>query len=321
MTNDASTATLAPTGYDPMAPLQLPSPLHRIRHPLLAAHDVTLWCKRDDLIHPTLSGNKWRKLKYHLQQAQMLDKGHILSFGGAYSNHIHALAAAGLILGLRTTGIIRGEGDTVSNPTLKAAKGWGMDLVFVDRQDYRRRQDPEWLARFEDDDTLLVPEGGSSPLAIPGVAELVDEVPFSPDLWVLPCASGGTLAGLIAGKRAQEQILAIAVLKGADFITGEVCRLHPAAATTPGWRIALDHHDGGYARFSPALWQWVQAFSAETGLPLEPIYSGKAMWGLFRELAAGRIARGSKIVFIHTGGLQGLAGLQEQGRLSPRPGR
>ncbi|BDN94244.1 1-aminocyclopropane-1-carboxylate deaminase [Aeromonas caviae] len=303
-----------------MAPLQLPSPLHRIRHPLLAAHDVTLWCKRDDLIHPTLSGNKWRKLKYHLQQAQMLGKGHILSFGGAYSNHIHALAAAGLRLGLRTTGIIRGEGDTVSNPTLKAAKGWGMDLVFVDRQDYRRRQDPEWLARFEDDDTLLVPEGGSSPLAIPGVAELVDEVPFSPDLWVLPCASGGTLAGLIAGKRAQEQILAIAVLKGADFITGEVCRLHPAAATTPGWRIALDHHDGGYARFSPALWQWVQAFSAETGLPLEPIYSGKAMWGLFRELAAGRIARGSKIIFIHTGGLQGLAGLQEQGRLSPRRG-
>lgn len=251
----------------------------------------------------------------------MLGKGHILSFGGAYSNHIHALAAAGLRLGLRTTGIIRGEGDTVSNPTLKAAKGWGMDLVFVDRQDYRRRQDPEWLARFEDDDTLLVPEGGSSPLAIPGVAELVDEVPFSPDLWVLPCASGGTLAGLIAGKRAQEQILAIAVLKGADFITGEVCRLHLAAATTPGWRIALDHHDGGYARFSPALWQWVQAFSAETGLPLEPIYSGKAMWGLFRELAAGRIARGSKIIFIHTGGLQGLAGLQEQGRLSPRPGR
>lgn len=320
MTNNASTATLAPTGYDPMAPLQLPSPLHRIRHPLLAAHDVTLWCKRDDLIHPTLSGNKWRKLKYHLQQAQMLGKGHILSFGGAYSNHIHALAAAGLRLGLRTTGIIRGEGDTVSNPTLKAAKGWGMDLVFVDRQDYRRRQDPEWLARFEDDDTLLVPEGGSSPLAIPGVAELVDEVPFSPDLWVLPCASGGTLAGLIAGKRGQEQILAIAVLKGADFITGEVCRLHPAAATTPGWRIALDHHDGGYARFSPALWQWVQAFSAETGLPLEPIYSGKAMWGLFRELAAGRIARGSKIIFIHTGGLQGLAGLEEQGRLSPRPG-
>jgi hypothetical protein len=121
---------------------------------------------------------------------------------------------------------------------------------------------------------------------------------------VPPCASGGTLAGLIAGKRAQEQILAIAVLKGADFITGEVCRLHPAAATTPGWRIALDHHDGGYARFSPALWQWVQAFSAETGLPLEPIYSGKAMWGLFRELAAGRTARGSKIIFIHTGGLQ-----------------
>lgn len=190
-----------------------------------------------------------------------------------------------------------------------------MDLVFVDRQSYRRRQDPDWLAQFDAPDTLIVPEGGSSPLAIPGVAELVGEVPFSPDLWVLPCASGGTLAGLVAGKRDREQILAIAVLKGGGFIADEVCRLHPAAADTPGWRIALDHHDGGYAKFSPALWQWVQDFSADTGLPLEPIYSGKAMWGLFRELAAGRIASGSKIVFIHTGGMQGLAGLREQGRL------
>ena len=293
----------------------LPSPLQRLHHPLLTRYDVELWCKRDDLIHPAISGNKWRKLKYHLLHASEHGKQHLLSFGGAYSNHIHALAAAGYQTGLRTTGIIRGEADAVSNTTLRDARRWGMDLVFVDRQSYRRRQDPDWLAQFDAPDTLIVPEGGSSPLAIPGVAELVGEVPFSPDLWVLPCASGGTLAGLIAGKRDREQILAIAVLKGGDFITDEVCRLHPAAASIPGWRIALDHHDGGYAKFSPALWQWVQDFSADTGLPLEPIYSGKAMWGLFRELAAGHIAPGSKIVFIHTGGMQGLAGLREQGRL------
>ena len=293
----------------------LPSPLQRLHHPLLTRYDVELWCKRDDLIHPAISGNKWRKLKYHLLHAREHGKQHLLSFGGAYSNHIHALAAAGYETGLRTTGIIRGEADAVSNTTLRDARRWGMDLVFVDRQSYRRRQDPDWLAQFDAPDTLIVPEGGSSPLAIPGVAELVGEVPFSPDLWVLPCASGGTLAGLIAGKRDREQILAIAVLKGGDFIADEVCRLHPAAASIPGWRIALDHHDGGYAKFSPALWQWVQDFSADTGLPLEPIYSGKAMWGLFRELAAGRIAPGSKIVFIHTGGMQGLAGLREQGRL------
>ncbi|MFQ2908643.1 1-aminocyclopropane-1-carboxylate deaminase/D-cysteine desulfhydrase [Aeromonas allosaccharophila] len=293
----------------------LPSTLQRLHHPLLTRYGVELWCKRDDLIHPAISGNKWRKLKYHLLHAKEHGKRHLLSFGGAYSNHIHALAAAGYQTGLRTTGIIRGEADAVSNTTLRDARRWGMDLVFVDRQSYRRRQDPDWLAQFDAPDTLIVPEGGSSPLAIPGVAELVGEVPFSPDLWVLPCASGGTLAGLIAGKRDREQILAIAVLKGGDFITDEVCRLHPAAASIPGWRIALDHHDGGYAKFSPALWQWVEDFSADTGLPLEPIYSGKAMWGLFRELAAGRIAPGSKIVFIHTGGMQGLAGLREQGRL------
>ncbi|AEB51706.1 ACC deaminase/D-cysteine desulfhydrase family protein [Aeromonas veronii B565] len=282
---------------------------------MLTRYGVELWCKRDDLIHPAISGNKWRKLKYHLLHAKEHGKRHLLSFGGAYSNHIHALAAAGSQSALRTTGIIRGEYDAVSNSTLRDARRWGMDLVFVDRQSYRRRQDPDWLAQFDAPDTLIVPEGGSSPLAIPGVAELVGEVPFSPDLWVLPCASGGTLAGLIAGKRDREQILAIAVLKGGGFIADEVCRLHPAAANIPGWRIALDHHDGGYAKFSPALWQWVQDFSATTDLPLEPIYSGKAMWGLFRELAAGRIATGSKIVFIHTGGMQGLVGLREQGRL------
>ncbi|MGH1410610.1 MAG: 1-aminocyclopropane-1-carboxylate deaminase/D-cysteine desulfhydrase [Aeromonas sp.] len=293
----------------------LPSPLQRLHHPLLSRYDVELWCKRDDLIHPAISGNKWRKLKYHLLHAREHGKQHLISFGGAYSNHIHALAAAGCQAGLRTTGIIRGEADAVSNTTLMDARRWGMDLVFVDRQSYRRRQDPDWLAQFDAPDTLIVPEGGSSPLAIPGVAELVGEVPFSPDLWVLPCASGGTLAGLIAGKREREQILAIAVLKGGGFIADEVCRLHPAAANIPGWRIALDHHDGGYAKFSPALWQWVQDFSATTGLPLEPIYSGKAMWGLFRELTAGRIPPGSKIVFIHTGGMQGLTGLREQGRL------
>ncbi|MGG2299418.1 1-aminocyclopropane-1-carboxylate deaminase/D-cysteine desulfhydrase [Aeromonas veronii] len=293
----------------------LPSPLQRLHHPLLTRSGVELWCKRDDLIHPAISGNKWRKLKYHLLHAKEHGKRHLLSFGGAYSNHIHALAAAGCQSGLRTTGIIRGEYDAVSNSTLRDARHWGMDLVFVDRQSYRRRQEPDWLAQFDAPDTLIVPEGGSSPLAIPGVAELVGEVPFSPDLWVLPCASGGTLAGLIAGKRDREQLLAIAVLKGGGFIADEVCRLHPAAAHIPGWRIALDHHDGGYAKFSPALWQWVQDFSATTDLPLEPIYSGKAMWGLFRELAEGRIAPGSKIVFIHTGGMQGLAGLREQGRL------
>lgn len=292
-----------------------PSPLHSIHHPLLAHYGVELWCKRDDLIHPAISGNKWRKLKYHLVHAKAQGKQHLLSFGGAYSNHIHALAAAGYQTGLRTTGIIRGESEAVSNTTLSDARRWGMDLVFVDRQSYRRRQDPDWLARFDASDTLIVPEGGSSPLAIPGVAELIGEVPFSPDLWVLPCASGGTLAGLIAGKQEREQILAIAVLKGGGFLADEVCRLHPAAASIPGWRIALDHHDGGYAKFSPTLWQWVQEFSADTGLPLEPIYSGKAMYGLFRELAAGRIAPGSQIVFIHTGGMQGLAGLREQGRL------
>lgn len=307
---------LTPERHSAALSLNLPSPLSPITHPQLTAHDIELWCKRDDLIHPLISGNKWRKLKYHLQFAHQHNKSHVLSFGGVYSNHIHALAAAGAYYGLRTSAIIRGEPNAIRNATLTDATDHGMALTFVDRQTYRRRHDPLWLSQFAATDTLIIPEGGSSPLALQGVAEIVAEVPFSPDFWVLPCASGGTLAGLIAGKAALQQVLAIAVLKGGDFITQDVCRLNPKAACDPHWRIALDYHDGGYAKFSPALWHWIQQFSAITGIPLEPIYSGKAMWGLFQEIAAARIPRGSRVVFIHTGGLQGLAGLKEQGRIS-----
>lgn len=153
MTDYSLSPQSPPIALPALQPALLPSPLQAVSHPLLSAHGVQLWCKRDDLIHPVLSGNKWRKLKYHLLHAREQGKRHLLSFGGAYSNHIHALAAAGCQSGLRTTGIIRGEPEAVSNCTLSAAKGWGMDLVFVDRQSYRRRQDPAWLAQFEDEET------------------------------------------------------------------------------------------------------------------------------------------------------------------------
>ncbi|MFL9593236.1 1-aminocyclopropane-1-carboxylate deaminase/D-cysteine desulfhydrase [Aeromonas schubertii] len=291
-----------------------PSPLERLSHPLFTRAGVEVWVKRDDLLDPLISGNKWRKLKYHLIHARAQGLSTLLSFGGAYSNHLHALAAAGRRFGFATRALVRGEPQAADNATLRQCREWGMTLTFVDRQTYRLRHDPEWLGRLAEPDTLLIPEGGSSPLALAGVAELVGEVPFSPDLWVLPCASGGTTAGLLSGRGSGEQVLAIAVLKG-DFLPAEICRLWPAAAESAGWSVTQAHHQGGYARFSPELWHWVEAFSAHTGLPLEPIYSGKGMHGLCRELEAGAIPRGSRIVFIHTGGLQGLAGLREQGRL------
>ncbi|MEW7865842.1 1-aminocyclopropane-1-carboxylate deaminase/D-cysteine desulfhydrase [Aeromonas diversa] len=292
-----------------------PSPLERLEHPLFRQAGVEVWVKRDDLLDPLISGNKWRKLKYHLRYASERGLTTLLSFGGAYSNHLHALAAAGARFGFTTRALVRGEPEAADNATLRPCREWGMSLTFVDRQTYRRRHNPEWLATLAAPDTLLIPEGGSSTLALPGVAELVAEVPFSPNYWVLPCASGGTTAGLLSGRRHGERVLAMAVLKGGDFLREEIARLWPPARHEDGWQVATGHHGGGYAKVSPALWQWVQAFMAETGLPLEPVYSGKAMWGLCQELAAGHIPRGSRLVFIHTGGLQGLAGLREQGRL------
>ncbi|GAA3715878.1 pyridoxal-phosphate dependent enzyme [Oceanisphaera sediminis] len=288
---------------------QPPSPLQRLHHPLLEHHRLILWIKRDDLLHPLISGNKWRKLKYILRQALSEQASGILSFGGAYSNHLHALAAAGHRLSLPTIGVVRGEPHS-NNPTLEDARRWGMTLEFVDRQQYRRRQDADWLAELarRHPGYLIVPEGGSCPRALPGVAELwheLDPEPSELNELILPVASGGTLAGLLSARPANIRVRGYAVLKGAGWLTEEVCRLYPPAAQDSGWQLELGHHGGGYAK-SPATDKTAIAALAERlRVPLEPIYSGKAMLGLFRDIEAGRYAAGSRLLFVHTGGMQG----------------
>ena len=296
-----------------------PQGLQPLCHPLLSRHGLTLWLKRDDLLHPTISGNKWRKLKYILRQALSDQALGILSFGGAYSNHLHALAAAGHQLGLPTVGIVRGEASSRHNPTLSDARHWGMTLEFVDRQQYRRRQDADWLAELalRYPGFLMVPEGGSCALAFPGVAELWQELWQEPrqaeqqiDEVILPVASGGTLAGLLSARSAHCRVRGYAVLKGAHWLTDEICRLYPPAAQDAGWQLMLDHHGGGYAKCSASDRAEIDTLASQLGIPLEPIYSGKALLGLFRDIAAGVYPAGSRLVFIHTGGLQGARGTQ-----------
>ncbi|WP_417617773.1 1-aminocyclopropane-1-carboxylate deaminase/D-cysteine desulfhydrase [Oceanisphaera sp.] len=283
-------------------------PLH---HPLLTRHGLTLWLKRDDLLHPTISGNKWRKLKYILRQALSDRATGILSFGGAYSNHLHALAAAGHQLALPTVGIVRGEASSRDNPTLSDARHWGMSLEFVDRQQYRRRQEAGWLAELAQryPGYLVVPEGGSCALALPGVAELWQELGQrlpGLDEVILPVASGGTLAGLLSARPSHCRVTGYAVLKGASWLADEICRLYPPAAQDDGWQLALDHHGGGYAKCSASDRAEIALLASQLAIPLEPIYSGKALLGLFRDIAAGAYpAAGSRLLFIHTGGLQG----------------
>lgn len=299
--------------------------LQPLQHPLLAQHQLTLWVKRDDLIHPTISGNKWRKLKYILRNALLEGDRGILSFGGAYSNHLHALAAAGHYLGLPTVGIVRGEASSADNPTLRDAQAWGMTLVFVDRQQYRRRQDSDWLLELAQryPKYRIIPEGGSCADALPGVAELWQEIeqelsqapqqsfnqqPLTIDEVILPVASGGTLAGLLSARPSHTRIKGYAVLKGAQWLADEICRLHPNAADDPGWQLSLEHHGGGYAKCSAADNADINLLASQLVLPLEPIYSGKTLLGLFRDIAAGAYPAGSKLVFLHTGGLQGARG-------------
>ncbi|GAA3542077.1 pyridoxal-phosphate dependent enzyme [Zobellella aerophila] len=258
------------------------------------------------MLHPEISGNKWRKLKYVLRHALSEDARGLLTFGGAYSNHLHALAAAGRQLELATAGIVRGEADSINNPTLSDASAWGMALEFVDRRQYRLRHTQAYLTQlaYRYPGYHIVPEGGSCPLALPGVAELWQELPPSDEL-ILPVASGGTLAGLLSARPAGTRLRGYAVLKGKGWLAETVHQLYPPADGDSGWQLRLDHHGGGYAKCSAADRIAIAQLSGELRVPLEPVYSGKALLGLFRDIAAGCYTPGSRLIFLHTGGLQG----------------
>lgn len=306
-------ANISPATTAPLQPVSLPE---------LQQHAVSLWIKRDDLLHPRVSGNKWRKLKYVLRHASGQGYRGVLSFGGAYSNHIHALAAAAARNRLKAVGIIRGEADYARNPTLRDARRYGMQLQFVDRREYRRRHDPDYLHQLEQryPGFLLIPEGGSLPLALPGVAELLVEIHCQYDLLVTAVGSGGTLAGLIHGDQGRHRLWGIPVLKlPADSLRRTIIGLLPERDRQLGnWQLLDGYHHGGYARLTAGLTDFVDNFVARTGIPVEPVYTGKMLYGLFAEINAGHLD-GQRIVALHTGGLQGLRGLRQRGLFTPRP--
>lgn len=297
-----------------------PSPLHELPDPRWQAAGVRLWVKRDDLLAPApadpFCGNKWRKLKYNLIAARAEGAHSLLSFGGAFSNHLAALASAGRRLGFRTIGVVRGE--PVDNPTLSRARADGMELVFVPRSQFRAlSRDPRyWAERYPG--ARYLPEGGSNALALPGCAELAlethSQMEGRPYTLALACGTGGTLAGVAAGIRQapepRPRILGVSALKG-SFLTTEIAALMQAAPQQgpywPHWQVIDDFHHGGYAKTSPALAAFIDEMEAAHALVLEPVYTGKLFFALFQWLAAGRFAPGSSVVAIHTGGLQGKA--------------
>ncbi|KTD97023.1 MULTISPECIES: pyridoxal-phosphate dependent enzyme [unclassified Pseudoalteromonas] len=283
----------------------------KIDDPWLKGKGIELLVKRDDLLHPLINGNKWRKLKYNLIQMQSQNKTELLTFGGAFSNHIHACAAAGKMFGLTTHGIIRGPNLDQSNPTIQFAQQCGMQLHVVNRIEYKLRNDAQYLAdlRTKFPNAYFLAEGGTNTYAIPGCAELAQSLPKH-DYLVCPTGSGGTLAGLIEGSNVTTQIIGIAVLKQAQYLIEEVRKLSAKARSQTNWQLLCDFHGGGYGKFTPELWAFCQHMSTTHNLPLEPIYSGKMLYALWQLIEQDYFPFGSKIIAVHTGGLQGLEGLK-----------
>jgi 1-aminocyclopropane-1-carboxylate deaminase len=286
-------------------PLRIPSPLEELRDDRLAVTGVRLVLKRDDLINPDVPGNKWRKLKYNLAEAQRSGQRTLLTFGGAYSNHIRATAAAGEGFGFATIGVIRGEERLPLNDSLAYAVRHGMRLTYLDRETYRHKHDPAVIARLRQEfgDFYLVPEGGSNGLGVRGCAEIPAEISDDFDVICCPCGTGGTLAGIALGLRPTQRALGFSVLKNGGFLAEEVVRLQREAAgrTVSCWDIELGYHFGGYAKTTPELGAFIADFKQRHGILLDRIYVAKMMYGIIDLSRSGRFASGSTVIAVITG--------------------
>lgn len=283
-------------------------PIEKLAHPLAEKHHIDLQILRMDLTHPEISGNKWFKLKYNLLEAKNQGYSKLLTFGGAFSNHIYAVAAAAKLFGFDSIGIIRGEPNNTLNTTLQFATNSGMNLKYVDRDSYRKKTEVNFIDQLKEEfgEFYLIPEGGTNPLAIKGVAEMAELISEKFDYCCLPVGTGGTIAGLITGLMGKVDIVGFSALKG-SFLQKEVGQLlsedHPK-----NWSIQNDYHFGGYAKTKPELMQFIEEFEKDFQLQLEPIYTGKMLYGIFDMMEKGCFENGSRILAIHTGGLQGRAG-------------
>ena len=272
-------------------------------------NDISLTIKREDLIHPFVSGNKFRKLKYNLLQAKAENKTTLLTFGGAFSNHIAAVAYAGKEQGFKTIGIIRGDellDKITENPTLKFAQENGMQFEFVSREEYRFKGEKSFIEKLKDKfgDFYLVPEGGTNELAVKGCEEILTEEDSVFNYVCCAVGTGGTISGLINSSLQNQIILGFPALKG-DFLTDEI-RIF---AKKDNWNLISDYHFGGYGKINLELIEFINAFFEENKVPLDPIYTGKMVFGVIDLIRKNYFPAHSKILLIHTGGLQGIDGM------------
>lgn len=265
--------------------------------------------KREDLLHPYISGNKFRKLKYNIEEVKRLNKNTLLTFGGAYSNHILAVAAVGKEYGFKTIGIIRGEelvNNIENNPTLSKAKEFGMEFDFISRDNYRNKNDENFIAtlKLKFGDFYLLPEGGTNLLAIKGCEEIVTSEDDAFDYICCAVGTGGTISGVINCSKHCQKVLGFPALKG-DFLQEDIRKF----ANKENWELINDYHFGGYAKTTNELIDFMNEFYTQYQIPLDPIYTGKMVFGVFDLIKKNYFPENVKILILHTGGLQGINGM------------
>ncbi len=277
---------------------------------LISEKEIALYIKREDLLHPVISGNKFRKLKYNLEEAKRQNKKTLLTFGGAFSNHILAVAGAGAEFGFNTIGVIRGEeleNNIDANPTLSQARDFGMQFHFVSRDLFREKETHSFILKLQDKfgDFYLLPEGGTNFLAIKGCEEIltVEDKNFFTHV-VCSLGTGGTFSGLVNSSTENQKLIGFSSLKGA-FLSDVIRKF----VTKSNWVINDDYHFGGYGMVNSELIQFLNAFYKQTKIPLDPIYTGKMVYGVMDLIEKDFFPPNAKILMIHTGGLQGVKGM------------
>ncbi|WP_316801334.1 1-aminocyclopropane-1-carboxylate deaminase/D-cysteine desulfhydrase [Pedobacter frigidisoli] len=269
-----------------------------------------LFVKRDDLIDPFISGNKWRKLKYILAKAQEAGRNHLVTFGGTYSNHLVATAAAAARTGLKATAFVRGE--AVNNEMLMLCRLFGMELIFTNRESYRNKEELFRNYFADDSEAYFIDEGGASPEAATGCAEIIDELPAIYDHIFCAAGTGTTAAGLLAGIQKHEletHLHVVSALKGGSFLTDEINSITPVSDHL---HLHTEYHFGGYAKTTSELISFIQNFTRQTGLLIDPVYTGKMFYAITDLQQKGILHQDDRILAIHTGGLLGMFGMKDK---------
>lgn len=274
---------------------------------------IELSILREDKIHPEISGNKFRKLKYNLADFTDGDYDSLLTFGGAYSNHIAAVAAAGKEFGFQSIGIIRGEelaSKVHENPTLEFAQNCGMKLKFISREAYRQKTNPLFLEELQAEfgKVYILPEGGTNEWAVKGCTEILGAHTSGFDFICCAVGTGGTLAGLIRSAENHQRILGFPALKDSDFLNDEINRY----VNRSNWELIQEYHFGGYGKVCPELINFTNDFKNATNIQLDPVYTSKMLFGVSAMAKAGYFPKGSRVLAIHTGGSQGIEGMNER---------